>query len=173
MKTIFKFFVAGLALFFSVHVVQAQSAPAITKEYSDVEIGNMIDKYQAARSRDVIPPEALQQKFQKDFPKAYDVEWESAENIYEVEFDIRFNDYKAYYDAKGNLLMYAFELWESDLPANIKSAAKAKYPKYRFEDLKEIHKGSEVFYKIEMERRDVDVKMVIKSDGTFIDQWFD
>jgi hypothetical protein len=133
----------------------------------------MIQKYKNADSHDIIPPPELMAKFRADFPKAKKAEWESANDIYEVEFDIRFKDYKAYYDAKGNLLMVVEEIYRSELPAVVKNAAEAKYPKYHFEDLDKIRRGTEVFYKIEMEHRDTDVKLLIKSDGTILEDRID
>ncbi|GHU96117.1 hypothetical protein FACS1894156_6800 [Bacteroidia bacterium] len=79
--------------------------PAIYSRYSDSAIVQMIEKFRVAHSRDVFPAAHLQQKFQNDFPKARDVEWETANDIYEVEFEVGHRDFKALYDTNGNLLM--------------------------------------------------------------------
>jgi hypothetical protein len=120
-----------------------------------------------------MPPAKPAAKFNADFPKAHDVEWEVADSIYEVEFDIRFRDWKAYYNAEGNLLMTVEEIYRSDLPAVVKNAAEAKYPKYHFEDIDRIRRGTEVFYRIEMELRDTEVELLVQSNGTITEEKID
>ena len=118
--------VAGCFLF--VQIAAAQSNPAISQEYSNEAIADMIQKHKASSSSDVIPTPELAAKFKADFPKAHRAEWEIAEGIYEVEFDVKSRDFKAYYDAKGNLLMVVEEISRSELPAVVRNTAEAKYP---------------------------------------------
>jgi hypothetical protein len=162
-------------LFFIVQAASAQANPAISNEYSNEEIVRMIKKYKNAHSRDVVPSVTLHQKFQADFPKARDVEWETDGNVYEVEFEVKFRDCKVYYDAKGNLLMHVREIYRSELPAIVKNAAENKYPKYNFEDIEKVRRGTEIFYKIEMEGKssDSEVKLLIGEDGTISEERFD
>jgi L-2-hydroxyglutarate oxidase LhgO len=164
-----------ISCIFFVQLANAQSHPAISKAYSNEEIARMIKTYKNANSHDVMPSAMLQQRLQTDFPKAYDVEWETDGNIYEVEFNIQYKDYKAYYDAKGNLLMYVEEIYRSALPAIVKNAAENKYPKYSLEDMERIRRGTEVFYKIEMENNssDMEVKLLIREDGIILEETFD
>jgi hypothetical protein len=150
----------------------AQTNPTISNEYSNGEIVQMIKRYKSAHSRDVVPPATLYQKFQADFPKTRDEEWESDGNIYEVEFEVKFRDCKVYYDAKGNLLMYVREIYRSELPAIVKNAAENKYPKYNFEDIEKVQRGTEIFYKVEMEDKssDSEVKLLIGEDGAILEE---
>jgi hypothetical protein len=171
---VLKIFIAVMSCAVFMQVATAQSsAPAISDAYSNETIAEMIRKYRTSHSRDVTPPAKLATKFKADFPKASDVEWEIADSIYEVEFDVRFRDWKAYYDAKGNLLMTVEEIYRSKLPAVVKNAAEAKYPKYHFEDMDKIRRGTEVFYRIEMELRDTEIELLIQSDGTITDEKID
>jgi hypothetical protein len=165
--------VAGL--FFLAQTAFARTDPAISNEYSNDEIVKMIKKYKSAHSHDAVPSAMLRQKFQADFPKARDVEWESDGEIYEVEFEVKSGDCRAYYDAKGNLLMHVREIYRSELPAIVKNTAENKYPKYKFEDIEKIRRGSEVFYKIEMERKssNPEVKLLIGEDGAILKELFD
>jgi hypothetical protein len=135
----------------------------------------MIEKYKFSHSRDVMPTAELQQKFMSDFPKAGDVEWETDGSIYEVEFDVRYRDYNVYYDSKGELLMIVQETYRSELPAIVKNSAENKYPKHDFEDIDKISRGTDVFYKIEMERifSDSEVKLLVKADGTILEEKID
>jgi hypothetical protein len=164
-------FIAVMSCAAFMQVTTAQSSvPAISDAYSNETIVKMIRKYRTSHSRDVAPPAKLAAKFKADFPKASDVEWETDDSIYEVEFDVKFKDWKAYFDAEGNLLMTVEEIYHSELPAVVKNAAEAKYPKYHFEDMDKIRRGTEVFYRIEMELRDMEVELLALPDGTITDE---
>ena len=159
-----KIFLTTILLGFLLVPAAAQH-PAISTQYTNEEIAQKIKTHKASHSQDVVPPANLQQKFKVDFPKASDVEWETTGNVYEVEFDVRFKDCKAYYDSDGHLLMTVEETYRSGLPAVVKNAVEAKYPKYHFEDIDKIRRGTEVFYKVEMELRDTEVELLVQSDG--------
>jgi hypothetical protein len=169
-----KLFIAFMSCVLWIGIATAQSSVlAISNVYSNETVAKMILKYQTSPARDVTPPAELTAKFKADFSKASDVEWETADNIYEVEFDVQFKDWKAYYDAKGNLLMTVEEIYRSELPVAVKNSAEAKYPEYAFEDIDKIRRGTEVFYKIEMELRDTEVELMLQSNGTIVKEKID
>ncbi|MFV0535755.1 MAG: hypothetical protein ACK5M3_00105 [Dysgonomonas sp.] len=158
----------ALTCLISCQTATAQPLPAISKKYSDGEIEKMIDNYKSIRQRDIRPTTNQQQQFLKDFPNARDIEWEVGANVYEVEFEVGHTDYKAYYDESANLIMYALEIREVDFPAIVKNAAMSKYPNYKFDDIEKVVRGSETFYKVEMEKGKSEVKAIFKPDGTFV-----
>lgn len=158
----------SLAVLLSCQSVSAQPRPVISTKYSDSEIEKMMSTYRITHSHDVTPSNTVQNKFKSDFLDASDIEWETALDIYEVDFEIGRVDYEAYYDKAGNLFMYSFDVTERDLPAIVKNAAIAKYPDYIFDDIKEIRKGTQVFYKVELERNKSEVTLLIKNDGTIM-----
>ena len=166
-----------LMLTASIFIVQMLAAqnPAISTRYSDSEIAQMVEGYRMAHARDIVPPNNLQQKFLTDFPNASDVEWETAGSIYEVDFEIRSRDFKAFYDSESNLLMGVEEIHISALPAVVKNAAEAKYPKFRIEDIRKIRRGTETVYKVEMEKSfsDMEVTLFVKSDGIVLNERID
>ncbi|MDR1937607.1 MAG: hypothetical protein LBQ73_03790 [Tannerellaceae bacterium] len=173
MKIIFKTWSITGSLFVMSLAAAAQT-PAISTKYSDEQIETQIQRYHAADSRDVFPGEALSQQLKKDFPAAYDIEWEVAAGIYEAEFEIKWKDYKACYDAEGNLLMYTFDVRLSEVPAIVKNAAKAKYPQFKFDrDAQKILKGKNTFYQITMERGETEIETTFKSDGSFVKERYD
>ncbi|MDR2474726.1 MAG: PepSY-like domain-containing protein, partial [Bacteroidales bacterium] len=98
-----------------------------------------------------------------------------ANDTYEVEFEIRHRDFKALYTPNGDLLMVVEEIRSTQLPAIVKNAAEASYPKYRVEDVAKIRRGTETIYRVEMEKSfsGVDVKLLIKADGTILEERFD
>lgn len=168
MKKSMKVLFIGLFGLMACQTSGADPAPNVATGGSDDEVVKMIETYKSSHSHDVTPPELLRKKFNADFPKATDVEWEVAENIYEVEFDISFTDYKALYDEKGNLLMYMTDIPKSKIPAIVMNAFNGKYPKYKIDDVDKITAGKHVYYEIEGERGDLDIKALFKDDGTFI-----
>jgi hypothetical protein len=168
-----KMFLCGFIALLYTPFIQAQTTPALTEKYSEAEVDTLIRSYVADVSRDATPPQILLRKFMNDFPKAYDSEWEKAKDVFEVEFEIGTVDYKAYYDAAGELLMYYYEAGTSKLPAAVRDAAKKLFPKYRFEEVKKVHKGASIFYKIEMERREHEVKIILNSSGDMVDRWIE
>jgi len=174
MKALIILFNLVLAGLISCQSVVAQPAPSISNKYSNTEIEKMVFAYKTAAQRDINPPANMQQQLVKDFPNSRDIDWETGANIYEVEFEIGRTDYKAYYDNNANLLMYTVDLIESELPAIVKNAAMSKYPNYKFDDIKKIVKGTETFYKVEMEKKHAaDIKATFKPDGTFIKEIYD
>jgi hypothetical protein len=149
------------------------STPSISGGSSNEIIAEKIRQYRTSYSYDVFPPEKVATKFKADYPRASDVEWETDDNIYEVEFDVRFRDYKAYYDAEGNQLMTVEEIYRSELPAVVKNAAETKYRGYRLDNMNKIRRGTEVFYHIKMELRDTEVELLVRPDGTIVKEKMD
>lgn len=174
MKTIAQLGVLLLVALVSCQSVSAQPSPAISTKYSDAEIDKMIDVFHFARSMDVRPTAELANQFQRDFPNAWDVDWEMGGEVYEVEFEIGREDYKAYYDAQANLLMYRLDLNGRNVPAVVLNAAVSKYQNYRMDDAKKVVKGTRTYYLLEMEdnRRDIEVNAKFTHDGKFIEERF-
>lgn len=171
MKTITKTLFLLLISILSFQFTAAQ--PTISSKYTDTEVDGMIRAYKTSYSKDIRPSAALQQQFIKDFPKARDIEWEAAGNVYEADFEIGRTDYKAYYDQNAGLLMYVHEIRQSGLPAIVKNGAEAKYPNYKFDDIKRIVKGKETFYQIEMKKEQMEIKATFRENGTFVKEILD
>lgn len=173
MKTFTLFLNLALVCLLSCQTAMAQPNPAISKKYSNTEIEKMVSAYKTNKQTDIRPTNGLQQQFTKDFPNSKDIDWETAANIYEVEFEIGRTDYKAYYDGDANLIMYVIDINEAEIPAIVKNAAMSKYPNYKFDDIKKILRGTETFYVVEMEKSNsADIKAKFKPDGTFIKEIF-
>lgn len=167
-----------LAFFYLAILVSCQSAiaqpkPSISSKYSDDKIKELLSSYQIAHSRDIAPSVNLRTKFESDFPNARDIDWEFAVDVYEVEFEIGRVDYKCYYTKDGDLIMYVFDITGVELPAVVKNATIAKYPDYDFEDIKEIRRGTEVLYDIDLQHHNVEVEMLVNINGTILNEKFD
>ncbi|GHT58499.1 hypothetical protein AGMMS50239_03180 [Bacteroidia bacterium] len=173
MKSIFRTLSIAGALFVTSLTATAQT-PAVSTKYSDEKIEELIQSYHTANAHDVFPKETLSQQLKKDFPAARDIEWETANEIYEAEFEIKWTDYKAFYDADGNLLMYIVDIRLSEVPAIIKNAAQTKYPGFRFDrDARKIIKGKKVLYQVTLEKRETEIEATFNSDGSFVKEHYD
>lgn len=144
--------------------------PTISTKYSDTEIADLVQNYNNTLNRDTVVEGVLLQNFKQNFNDARDIEWQTNDEIYKVEFEIQDRDFRAYYDKDGNLLLYKQDIHEGALPSTVKKAAKATYPKYRFGDTDKIVKGTQTFYKIEMEFGERDVTIYVVSDGTILNE---
>ena len=168
-------FVVLISVLFATNI-NAQVAPNMSTKYNLTEIKDLYKQHKVSNDRDVVPPPSLSEKFNKDFPKARDVDWEKSGVLYEVDFEIGWigkTDYKAYYDLEGNLVMYREEISNSSLPAIVKNAALTKYPNYRIDDIDKIVAGKDTLYKVSLEKGDMDVKLVLTHDGTTVNEYFD
>ena len=148
----------------------AQS-PAISTRYTDAEIDELILRFDRSRNWDVnTVNDVLAQRFRQDFPEARNVEWETNNEIYEVEFYIGHSEFEAFYDKDGNLLMYVQELLTRELPDVVRNAAQARLPGYRFDDIEKVVKGTRTYFVIEMERGDQEYELVISNKGTILSE---
>ena len=156
--------------------INAQTIPTVSLKYTGEQIRALYKEHKKSRSHDVVAPTNLIEKFDKDFPKARDVDWEKSAILYEVEFEIGwFNstDYKAFYDMEGNLVLYKQEISTRDLPAIVKNAVLSKYPNFRIDDTEQIVAGKDALYRVSLEKGDTDLKILLGHDGTIINEYFD
>ncbi|MDR1866206.1 MAG: hypothetical protein LBR08_11630 [Bacteroidales bacterium] len=159
---------------FAMSLTAAAQNPALSTIYTDEQIEEQIQRYHKANAHEVFPDERLSKQLKKDFPAAHDVEWETADGIYEVEFEINRQDYKVWYDNVGNLLMYAFDVRLSEVPAVIRNAAKTKYPGFKLDrDAKKILRRKSVFYEITVEKGETEMEATFKDDGSFVKERYD
>ena len=141
------------------------TATAYTNEQIDV----LITEYFSGKSMNTAAPANLSSIFKTQFPNARDIEWEVSNDKYCVEFEIGDVDYKVLYDAKGNALLYVYDIKISTLPKAVSNAVLQKYPAYRIDDAERVLKGSVKAYLLELEKSGVrDINVVYSETGTFL-----
>lgn len=174
MKTLKRFITLSFCL--SALCLFTINAQNISTTYSAEQIDELYKKHKMYKPRDTNPSPELNDTFLKDFPNARDIDWEKSDVLYEVEFEIGrlpSRDYEAYYDMQGKLIMYKQEISTKDIPAVVKNGALTKYPKSDIEEATKIVKGKELFYKIELEKGDLDVKITLNVEGIIINEIID
>lgn len=165
--------IAVVSTLFACGSMVAQAEPTVSTIYTVEQIDQMYKDHKMARPQDTYPPQNISTKFAADFQNTRDIDWEKSNSLYEVEFEVGREDYTAYYDMDGNLVMYECESYENQLPAVVKNAALSKYPNFRFDDVDKIVKGKETSYKVELKKGKLDIKIRLKDDGTIINEYFD
>lgn len=118
-------------------------------------------KAQDLNSADV--PGNLKDTFNKEYPKATDVEWEKEMDNYKVEFDLNRRDHEVWYNASGSMIKKEQEMVETELPQSIRAAIQSKYAGYRVDDVEMVWKNKINTYDVELEKGQ-DEKHVIFDD---------
>lgn len=153
--------------------IKAQVNPSIDEIYTVEQIDEMYQKHRMSRSRDIRPTKELSSQLQKDFPNARDIDWEKSDVFYRADFEIgRINskDYKAYYNMAGKLVMYKEEISTRALPTDVKNTLQKDYSGYRIEDAEKIAKGKQTLYKVELEKGDIEIELILTSNGKVIQE---
>lgn len=120
---------------------------------------------QDLHKRDV--PSVILNQFNKEFPKAYDVEWEKKGDLYKVEFETGWKkDHDVWYNSEGKIVKHKEELSSKDLPKPIKDYIQQEYKDYKIDEVDKITEKNEVLYKVEVEKYDREIKLFFNEDGT-------
>ncbi|MDB5258179.1 MAG: hypothetical protein JWM14_2874 [Chitinophagaceae bacterium] len=114
-------------------------------------------------------PSVVVNAFQQKFPKASGIEWEKKGDLYEAEFDLKFEDHKVLIDGTGKIVKHKEEINAADLPAVVKETIKKGFSTYKIDDADRIETQGLVIYKVELENSKEDKKIYIGEDGKIID----
>lgn len=132
------------------------------------EIKLKIAQYYSAPSSSSQSVTNIQTAFNEKFPNATDVEWKVSNNVYEIDFEINHVDYEAWYDSDANLLMYKYDIANSELPQEVLSAMTNDYPGYVLDESEKVYKGNMIGYYLDLKKNKTEVHAFYKDNGTFI-----
>ncbi|MBL7713440.1 MAG: PepSY-like domain-containing protein [Chitinophagaceae bacterium] len=115
-------------------------------------------------------PSLVRNSFQKTFPKASDVEWETEGGLYKVEFETGLfgTDHHAWFDGAGKLVRHKEEIGKSDLPAAVRSKLDKAFSGYRVDDIDKISTGTKVTYTMELKRFTEEWKVAFDAAGNML-----
>ncbi|KDN55610.1 PepSY-like domain-containing protein [Flavobacterium seoulense] len=115
-------------------------------------------------------PSVILNQFNKNFPKATDVEWEIKGNLYNVDFETGWNvDHEVWYNAEGKMTKHKEDISLKELPKAVHNKIKTNFKGYTIDDLKRITDNGKVVYKMELNsllNQDWDV--IIDANGTIL-----
>lgn len=110
-------------------------------------------------------PSVVVNEFQKQFPKATDVDWEMDEGAYQVEFEIDRLDHEVWFDQAGRILRHKEEISTRSVPEAVKSAIRDRYRGYRIVEADKLTRGDNSVYKLEIKRLWKDMDVVVDEKG--------
>ncbi|MAX79078.1 MAG: hypothetical protein CL843_02755 [Crocinitomicaceae bacterium] len=115
-------------------------------------------------------PSIILNQFNKQFPKATDVEWEMDSNFYNVDFEIGWStDHEIWYNAEGKMVKHKEDISKSELPKAVNNRIQADFSGYSIDDLERITDNGKVIYKMELNAlTQTDWDIVIDSEGKVI-----
>src|SRR5690606_2510127 len=115
-------------------------------------------------------PEMIVTQFEKEFPKARDVEWEKEIDYYKVDLELKRNtDWEVWYNADGTVVRKEEEWRKSKLPATVKETISGDFPDYRIDQVTRITEGDEIKFEVDLDWRDSDLNVWIDSSGKVLD----
>lgn len=163
------FFLSSLFVLGSCSDSDNNEVPGIDDETIDqTDITQKIAAYYSAPSSTTSAVAAIQAAFEKKFPNATDIEWKVSNNVYEIDFEIANVDYEAWYDGNATLLMYKFDIANSQVASAVSTAITTDYPGYAIDDAEMVYKGTIVGYYLDLKKNKNEVNAFYKEDGTFI-----
>ncbi|MGB6046440.1 MAG: PepSY-like domain-containing protein [Flavobacteriales bacterium] len=112
-------------------------------------------------------PAPVMASFNKEFPKAMDVDWDLKGTQYKVEFETGLlgNDHEAWYDASGKLLKHKEEISASDLPAAVSAAIAKDFAGYRTDDVERVTQDGAMTYIMELKKTGEEWKVAYDAGG--------
>ena len=113
-------------------------------------------------------PSVVENTFEKKFPNATEIEWETFGKDYEVDFEIKDIDYSARLDLSGNLLTYKFEIEEETLPVSLKSFLQKEFRDKQWDDPEVVVFNNDSYYQLEIDGFFKDKKLVLDEKGNTI-----
>ncbi len=113
-------------------------------------------------------PSIVENTFKSKFVQAKNVEWEFANDTYDVSFEVENVDHDALLDNSGNLLKYKYRIDGTALPNSISAFLEQKYPKEKWDDAEYIVDGNSKYFQIELDGFFTDKKLVMDSSGKIL-----
>ncbi|PRY09015.1 putative PepSY-like beta-lactamase-inhibitor [Pontibacter ummariensis] len=117
---------------------------------------------------DVAPndvPEAVKSTLTASFSNAMNVEWEKVGDNYVAEFEVTGNEYDALIDPSGQLLLYKYDIPESELPDAVSAAIHQNYSDGQIDDAERLYQGNAEFYQVDLDNKGTGLHLVFSPDG--------
>ncbi|MBA9077022.1 MULTISPECIES: PepSY-like domain-containing protein [Rufibacter] len=111
-------------------------------------------------------PSVVKNAVHSKFPAAQVVEWEKEGSLFEAEFAIGQTEYTALVDGTGNIVKSKQELTAADLPAEIAMTLKKDFQAYLVEDVERVEQQGQVYFQVELENNNEELKQVYTAAGT-------
>ncbi|WP_181304223.1 hypothetical protein [Rufibacter sp. XAAS-G3-1] len=117
-------------------------------------------------------PSLVQNSVQVKFPQAERIDWEKEGQHFEAEFVVAGVEHTVLLDSVGHVLMQKQDITAAQLPPAVSVALKRDFQAYLMDDLEQVEKQGQVYYQIELENNNEDLKRVYASNGTVVNTRF-
>jgi len=118
-------------------------------------------------------PGTLLANFQKEHPKATDVEWEKEMDNYKVEFDQDNYEHEIWYSASGAMVKMEQDITETMLPQAVAATINSKYSGYKIDDCEKLTENNKTTYKVELEKGTDEKDVIFNEAGNVEKEWND
>ncbi|MBX2930566.1 MAG: PepSY-like domain-containing protein [Chitinophagaceae bacterium] len=127
----------------------------------------------AQKLRESEIPAIVIKNFQSKYPNAIvdEWEWKAAKSAYEVEFTMKNNEYKSYFNKAGEWLITKREIDKKEIPkAVLRSLLKTEYANWKIDDIEEQSTPEyRKIYEIKLETANRKVLLYFLPNGTKIE----
>lgn len=115
-------------------------------------------------------PSAIVSNFEKDHPRAKDIEWERDGDNYKVEFEIGDSkqDHISWYNSEGNLIKHKMEISYNQLPVKVAAKLESDFADFKTDDIYKIDEGGKTKYKVELKNGKEELKVVFDENGNLL-----
>lgn len=121
-------------------------------------------------------PSVVLNKFQQTYPKTTMVEWSLKYNgQYKAEFETGLAEYdhNVWFDKTGKLLKHEEEIAKNELPTAIKNSISNNFKGYRIDEAEKITEQGKTVYKLNLEKMDNELEVIIDSNGGVVQKVVD
>ena len=96
-------------------------------------------------------PSIILNQFNRQFPKATDIEWKLDGHQYQVEFEIGWNlDHEIWYDPEGNIVKHKEDVAAEELSKAVVQKIDSEFKGYTLDDMERITENGKVVYRVEL-----------------------
>jgi len=114
-------------------------------------------------------PQVVKEAFAKKFPAIKKVDWEKENNTeWEAEFKINKVEYSANFLENGTWQETEHEVKPNEVPQNILSSLKSKFPVYEIEEAEISETTEGTFYEFEIEKGKDEWEVTLDSNGKVV-----
>lgn len=118
-------------------------------------------------------PSEVVTSFEKNYPDAYDVEWEKHWTGYSVDFEQDRMDREIRYNDSWEIVRTETELMRRDLPAAIRKGIENNYAGFRVENAEKEEEKGVTTYLIELENMGKEKEVRFDKSGKVLKEWND
>lgn len=116
-------------------------------------------------------PQKVKDAFILKFPEVSIVQWEKESYTeWEAEFEIKGVEYSANYMADGTWMETEHQIRKRDIPKNIRTVLKSKFPKYKIEEAEIAETSEGSVYEFQLEKGSENLEVAIDKKGAILKQ---